>query len=50
MKKNSEEYETEMNLWLKYFHVLMQIRVLLLRAMDIKRQIQEQEGKNTWRN
>lgn len=39
-----EEYEEEMNLWLKYFHLLMQIKVLLLQAHDLKKQIEDLEG------
>lgn len=39
-----KQYEEEMNLWLKYFHALMQIRVLLLQANDLKAQIEDREG------
>lgn len=48
MKKMiKEQYEEEMNLWLQYFHKLMQIRVLLFQANDLKKQIKDREGKNT---
>ncbi|GAN34102.1 MULTISPECIES: hypothetical protein [Candidatus Brocadia] len=39
-----EQYETEMNLWLKYFHALMKFRMLLRQAHDLKKQIEEREG------